>query len=98
MVLVCCSFARIIFNCSRRDAIIVNVRLFYAKFLLDRFDFSSNFCALDFLRFAWSKILSQSQFQAAELSWSQFDTKKSQMKSAPKLVPFFTLNINSGIC
>ena len=68
-------------DCSRRDAIIVNVFVFfYAKFSLDRFDFSSDFYALDFLRFAWSKILSQSQFQAAELNWRQFNTK-SQMKT-----------------
>ena len=40
---------------------------------------------------------SQSQYQAAELNWRQFNTK-SQMKSASKLVPFFTLNLNSGIC
>ena len=40
---------------------------------------------------------SQSQFQTDELNWRQFNTK-SQMKSAPKLVPFFfTLNLNSGI-
>ena len=51
--------------------------------------------ALDFLRFAWSKIPSQSQFHAAELNWRQFNTQ-SEMKSAPKLVPFFTLNLNSG--
>ena len=61
---------------------------FNAKFSLDNFVFSSDFYALDFLRFAWSKILSQSQFQAAELSWRQFNTK-TQMKSAPKLVSFF---------
>ena len=70
---------------------------FIAKVLLDRFDFLSDFYALDFMRFAWSKILSQSEFEAAELNWRQFNTK-SQMKSAPKLVPFFTLNLNSGIC
>ena len=35
---------------------------------------------------------SQSQFQAAELNWRQFNTK-SQMKSAPKRVPF--LNFKS---
>ena len=58
---------------------------------------TSDFYTLDFLRFAWSKILSQSQFQAAELNWRQFNTK-SQMKSAPKLVQFSTLNLNSGIC
>ena len=57
------------FNCSRREAIIVNVCLFYANFLLDGFDFSSEFYALDFLRLAWSKILFQSQLQAAELNW-----------------------------
>ena len=67
--------------------------VFCAKFLLDNFDFSNDFHALDFLRFA--KIRSQSQFQAAELNWRQFHTK-SQMKSAPKLVPFFTLNLNTA--
>ena len=71
--------------------------LFYAKFSLDNFDFSSDFYALDFLRIERYKILSQSQLQAAELNWRQFNTK-SQMKSAPKLEPFFTLNLNSGIC
>ena len=39
-------------NCSLGEAIIVNVCLFYVKFLLDRFDFSSDFYALYFLRFA----------------------------------------------
>ena len=78
-------------------AIIVNVCVFfYAKFSLDGFDFSSDFYALD-LHLAWSKILSQSQFQAVELNVRQFNTK-SQMKSAPKLLSFFTLNLNSGIC
>ena len=67
------------------------------NFRLTVFDFSSDFYALDFLHFAWSKTLSYSQFQVAELNWRQFNTK-SQMKSAPKLVPFFTLNLNSGIC
>ena len=71
--------------------------VFYAKFLFDNFDFSSDFYALDFLHFAWSKIPSQSQFQAAEHNWRQFNTK-SQLKSAPKLVSFFTLNLNSRIC
>ena len=33
-------------------ALIVNVCLFYAKFLVDSFDVSSDFYALDFLRFA----------------------------------------------
>ena len=79
-------------------AIIVNVCVFfYAKFSVDGFDVSSDFHALDFLGCTWSKILSQSQFQAAELKWGQFYTKI-QMKIAPKLVPFFTLNFNSGIC
>ena len=63
-----------------------------AKLSLDSFDFLS-----DLLRFVLSKILSQSQFQAAEFNWRQFNTK-SQMKSAPKLVSFFTLNLDSGIC
>ena len=67
------------------------------NFCLTVLDFAaSDFYALDFLRFAWSKIFSQSQFQAAELNWRQFNTK-SQMKSAPKLVPFFSLNLISGI-
>ena len=49
--------------CSRREGIIVNVS-FYAKFLRDRFDFSSECYALaDFLRCALSEILSQPQFQ-----------------------------------
>ena len=89
-----------IINCSwtKFIAIIVNVCVFfYAKFSLDNFEFSSDFYALDFLRFAWSKIPSQSQFQAAKFNWRQFNTKI-QMESAPKLVPFFTLNLNSGIC
>ena len=88
-----------IFNCSWTQfiAIIVNECLFYAKFLLDNFEFSSDFYVLDFLRFAWSKILSQSQFQAAKLNWRQLNAK-SQLKSAPELVSFFTLNLNSGIC
>ena len=50
-----------IFNCSwtKFIAIIVNVFVFfYAKFLLDNLELSSDFYALDFLRFAWSKILS----------------------------------------
>ena len=74
-------------------AIIVNVCVFcYAKLSLDNFDFSSDFYALDFLRFAWSKILSQSQFQAAELNWRHFNTK-SQLKSAPKTGVIFLLYI-----
>ena len=90
-----------IFICSwtKFIAIFVNayVFVFYAKFSLDFFDFSSDFLALDFLRFLWSKILSQSQFQAAEFDWRQFNTK-SQVKNSPKLVPFFTLNFNNSIC
>ena len=35
---------------------------------------------------------SQSELQAAELN------TKSQMKSSPKLGPFFTSNLNRGIC
>ena len=66
-----------VFNCSRREQLFQTC-LFYAKFLLDRFDFSSDFYALDFLRFVWSKILFQSQFQAAEFNWRQFNTE-SQM-------------------
>ena len=70
---------------------------FMQNFCLKIFDFSSDFYVLDFLRFTWTKFLSQSQFQAAELNWREFYTK-SQMKSAEKLVPFFTLNLNSDIC
>ena len=55
------------------------------------------FNAFDFLLLAWSIIPSQSQFHAAELNVRHFNTK-SQMKSAPKLVPFFTLIRISAIC
>ena len=58
-------------NCSwtKFIATIVNVCVFFnAKFSLDSFDFSRDFYTLDFLRFTWSKILSQSQFQAAEFN------------------------------
>ena len=51
----------------------------------------STFCVFRDLNY------SQSEFQAAEFNWRQFNSK-SQMKSAPKLVPFFTLNLISGIC
>ena len=87
-------------NCSwtKFIAIIVNVCVFFMQnFRLTFLTFWVTFTPLTFLRFAWSKILSESQFQAAELNWRQFNTK-SQMKSAPKLVSFFTLNFNSGIC
>ena len=49
---------RLLINCSRREAIIVNVCLFYAKFLLDRFltfrvTFTSlTFCVLRDLKFS----------------------------------------------
>ena len=39
----------LLINCARREEIIVNVCLFYAKFFV-RFDFSSDFYAPDFLR------------------------------------------------
>ena len=42
--------------------------VFNAKFSLDNFDFSSDFYALEFLGFAWSKSLSKSQFLN---SWTQ---------------------------
>ena len=35
-------------NCFRREAIIVNVCLFYGKFLVDRFDFPVTFTPLTF--------------------------------------------------
>ena len=64
--------------------------LLMQNFRLTILTFRVNFTLLNFLRFALSKILSQSQFQAAELKQRQFNAK-SQMKSAPKLVSFFTL-------
>ena len=67
----------------------------YPKFSRDRLDFSSDY-ALDFLAFRVIKF-SQSKFQAAEVIWRQFKTKI-HMKSAPKLVPFSTLNHTSRIC
>ena len=96
-----------IINCSRTKfiAIIVNVGVFFMQnFYLTILTFRVTFTPFlrfvtpfsDFLRFAWSKILSQSEFQAAELNWWQFNTKN-QMKSAPKLVSFLNLNLNSGI-
>ena len=94
------SILRSIANCSwtKFIAIIVNMCVYFKQnFCLTILDFASDFYALDFLRFAWSKFLSQSHFQAAELNWRQFNSK-SQLKSAPKLVPFFSLNFNSGIC
>ena len=69
---------------------------FIQNFLHDNFVFSSDFYALDFLRFAWPKILPQSQFQTAKPNWRQFDTK-SKMKKAPKTVPFCSLNLNNCI-
>ena len=81
----CVSFFIILrfFNCTwtKFIAIIVNVCVFLCKIFAWRFWLFEWLNALDFLRFVWSKILSQSQFQAAELNWRQFNTK-SQMKSA----------------
>ena len=62
------------------------VCLFYAKFLLDGFDFLSDFLLK----------LSQLQLQTAELNRWKFNTK-SQLKIAPKRVQFFSLTPNSGI-
>ena len=50
-------------------------RVFFNAKFLDNFNFSSSFYALHFLRLEWSKILSQSEFQAAELNWRQFNTQ-----------------------
>ena len=75
-------------------AIIVNVCLFYAKFSLDNFDFWSDFYALDLLRY--QKFSLNNNFK--QLNSFGGSLILSQMKSAPKLVPFFTLNLNSGIC
>ena len=80
----------LLFNCSwtKFIAIIVNVGVFFwVKFLLDGFDFSNDFYALDFFCVSRDLKFSQSQFQAAELNWRQFNTK-SQLKIAPKLVSF----------
>ena len=61
--------------------------------LVGRFDFSSEFFALGFFVL---RDLSYSQFLAADFNWRQFNAK-SQMKSSPKLVPFFALNRNCGL-
>ena len=61
---------------------------FMKNFRLTLSTFRVTFTPFDFLRFAWSKILSQSQFQASEFNRRLFSTK-SQLKSAPQLVPFF---------
>ena len=42
------------------EAINAVVVYFYSKFLLDNFDFSTDF-SIDFLSFAWSKLLSNSK-------------------------------------
>ena len=82
-------FAIYIFNCSRK--IVSFMQNFCLAVLTFRVTFTPlTFCVLPDLK-------SQPQFQAAELNWRQFNTQ-SQMRSAQKLVPFFTLNLNSGIC
>ena len=70
--------------------------VFYAKVLLDNFDFSNDFYALDFLRFAWSKILNHNFKQLNSIGGNLI--LKVKWKRAPKLVPFSTLNLNSGTC
>ena len=75
-------------NYCKRVCVLQNFRL---TLLTSRVTFTPlTFCVSRDLKF------SQSQFQAAELNWWEFNTK-SQTKSAPKLVPIFTLNLNSGI-
>ena len=87
-----CFFSMVkVFNCSRSEAIIVNVCVFFMQnFRLTVLTFTLlTFCVQRDPKF------SQSKFQAAEFNWRQFNTTH-QMKSAPKLVPFFTFNL-SGI-
>ena len=75
-----------------RQATIVNVCVLVLCKIFARpfFEISGDFYALEFLRFAWSKDLFHSQFQAAEFNWSQFNIKR-QMIRAPILMPFFHL-------
>ena len=68
----------------------------YANFSLDSFDFSSDFYALDFLRFAWSKILSIT-ISSSWIQLAAFYYKNSNEKCA-ETGAIFTLNLNNGIC
>ena len=56
---------------------------FRGKFVLERFDFSSDFYALDF-RFEWSKFLSFSQESAAESNFTTTVIQFTNSKSIPK--------------
>ena len=64
-------------------------------FSLDRFDFSIDFYAFDFFVLRDLNLSLTFTVSAAEPKWQQFTTKI-RMKSAPKLVYFFTLNIING--
>ena len=77
-------------NCSEQSLsqLFLTCRSFDAKFELDSLTFQVIFTPVTF-RFASSNFLSLSQVSADKLKWRQF-TSKSQMKSAPKLVYFFT--------
>ena len=79
-----------IFNYSRtkfEGIIFGRVGLFSAKLLSDRFDFSSDFYALDFFVSRDSSFVFIHKCQQLNSKWQQFTTK-SQMKSAPKLEYF----------
>ena len=84
-----------LFNCSwaKFIAIIVNVFVsFYAKILLDRFNFRVTFTSLTFSR---DLKFFQSQFQKAELNWRQINTKV-QWKVRQNWCDFFILNFVSA--
>ena len=55
---------------------------FLQKFPLSVFEYSSDFCVLDFMSFAWSYLLSYWQIWAAERKWFSFITTKSWSKCA----------------
>ena len=89
---------RNLFYCSRREAIIVNVCGFFLQnFRLTVLTFRVTFTPLTFCVSRDLKFSLKHNFKQLNSVGTQFNSK-SQMKSASKLVPFFTLNLNSGIC
>ena len=72
-------------NCSRTEAVIVNVCLFMQNFRLTRITFTPlTFCVI-------KNSLNHNFMQLNSIGGNLI--LKSQIKSAPKLVPFFTLNL-----